>query len=100
MADNDALHNDILDNAAHPGTYGDTLAQHYAARVLGTVGIAVSKAQLVYLTDAQTWNTAASVVLNPGQVEAAVAEYRQVTGEDNIDADTLVSSLPWEDQLG
>lgn len=62
--------------------------------VLRFVDVDVPDHTDIMLTDAAAGPRAGGYAVNPGQVEAAVEQYRLVTG-DSISADAVITALPW-----
>ena len=70
-------------------------AQAAARAVLALVGIHIAPQVVVMLTDDdRTGPWCATHRVNPGQVDAAAEQHRQVTGE-TVSAHALTEALPW-----
>lgn len=70
-------------------------AQHVVRALLALVGIEVHPRVTVVLTDAdRTGPWCATYRVNPGQVDYASEQHRQITGE-TVSAHALIGALPW-----
>ena len=75
--------------------YSPCQAQERVRAVLALVGIDIDEAAIIMLSDVDdTGASSGLLMLNCGQVEAAVEEHRLTTGED-LSAEALMNALPW-----
>lgn len=69
--------------------------QNDVREALSTVGIEVPEGLDVHVTDEESGAVAGAYLVTLGQLDAAIDQYRQVTGEDLGDTDDIASQLGW-----